>query len=148
MKEELKTDPRLKNIDLRNPVAVFEALGGKIYGATEHFDLKAYMNFPQGKRLLTPAELEILKPGMERPIPDDDSPQFPEWSMLAIHEDNGGENPWDYNWDPQTKQLVYPDDSEIPDGMVHLVKTILGPKEQAQWHEIHKGMISALNEVL
>lgn len=99
---ESKLDPRLEGVNLYDPDAVLKALGGNEWNPSEdHFDLDAYLRLPIGKRLLTHEEFLCLDIKDRRSLPIDLSIRdHAIYDALCIHEGNGGENPFDYNWNP------------------------------------------------
>ena len=142
MKEKATIDPRLQRVNLYDPEAVCEALGGE-----STFDIQAYLTLPQGKRLLTAAELELLDETTKRPYPEPTDPEFPMWDLVSMYEDFLHPNPWAYNWDPKKQKPVYPSDTQIPDGVTEAVSRIIGPKKQAQREERKKVINATLSEI-
>ncbi len=124
-KETIDIDPRLKCIDLSNAQVVFEALGGY-----NHFDIKAYLTLPIGKRLLTKEEWSSLDEEHRKPIPNNsDDPFYLEYFYQGVTQGNGGIGSFDYNWDPINRKLVY--ENSVPDEMIYTVDKIRGKKYES-----------------
>jgi hypothetical protein len=127
-------DPRLEDVDLTKPRQVYRALGGN--HQPESFDLVSYLLLPLGSRLLTPEELEAISPDLRRPILiKDNDGEDDSFLDACCSLGEGGVNSWPLNWDPKSQQTVYPNDSEIPEGLVTSICSLLNQNSHAKRSE-------------